>query len=101
MFDRDIGTTPALTVIQVKETHQRWEQGPIGRVVRPQGNSWRVSRRRRLLFWAGHVLTSLGKRLQQYGSPWPGGQTLDRPGPLNSDDSRPLQAVSSDPFFLL
>ncbi len=73
-FDRDIGTTPALMVIQVKETQQRLERGGIRRVARSTGKPRWASRGRRLLFWSGHLLASLGERLQQVGSPRPVGQ---------------------------
>ena len=74
MFDRDIGTTPALMVIQVRETQQRLERGGIRRVARSTGKPRPASRARRLLFWSGHLLASLGERLQQVGSPQPRGQ---------------------------
>ena len=74
MFDRDIGTTPALMVIQVRETQERLERGGIRRVARSTGKPRWASRGRRLLFWIGHLLASLGERLQQVGSPQPSGQ---------------------------
>lgn len=67
-FDRDIGTTPALMVIQVQETQRRLTQGRIGRVARRQGEPWWVGRGRTLLVYIGQGLTRLGKRSQQVGS---------------------------------
>jgi hypothetical protein len=73
MRDYEFGTTPALMVIQVKETQERWEQRQTWYVARFKQAPWLVNHGRRLLFEAGHILRSLGEQLQQYGLPQPTG----------------------------
>lgn len=78
-FDRDIGTTPALMVIQVQETQRRLTQGRIGRAARRRGEPRWARRGRTLLVHIGQGLTRLGERLQQVGSRPPTGQAARSP----------------------